>query len=83
MPRETSVSQNEVVAEKIVSAKDGTVTQTQVNYGNVSANNVASTKYQDDLSSGIKSEENPAAIQKIAQSSAVVGRVSLNADATN
>jgi len=36
--RETSVSQNEVVAEKIVSAKDGTVTETQMpNYGNVAS----------------------------------------------
>ena len=57
--RETSVSQNEVVAEKIVSAKDGTVTETQMpNYGNVASQNViASTKYQDDLSSNLKSVE--------------------------
>lgn len=57
--RETSVSQNEVVAEKIVSAKEGTVTETQMpNYGNVASQNViASTKYQDDLSSNLKSVE--------------------------
>ena len=54
-PRETSVSQNEIKAEKIVSGKDGTVTRTPMQYGNVSANNVASTKYVDDMSSGIKS----------------------------
>ena len=55
--REKSVSHAEVVhssapGEKMVSAKEGTVTQaTNLNYGNVSANNVASTKYVDDLSS--------------------------------
>lgn len=58
-PRETSVSQNEVIAEKMVSGKDGTVTRTNMQYGNVSANNVASTKYVDDMSSGIKSEIDP------------------------
>ncbi len=57
--RETSVSQNEIMAEKIVSAKDGTVTQTQMtNHGNIaSAKNVASTKYNDNLSSELKSVE--------------------------
>ena len=47
------------MAEKIVSAKDGTVTETQMNnYGNVaSAKNVASTKYNDNLSSDLKSVE--------------------------
>ena len=43
LPRETSVSQNQVHAEKMVSGKEGTVTA--LNHGNVSANNVASTKY--------------------------------------
>ncbi len=47
------------MAEKIVSAKDGTVTQTQMqNHGNIaSAKNVASTKYNDNLSSDLKSVE--------------------------
>ena len=43
----------------MVSGKDGTVTRTNMQYGNVSANNVASTKYVDDMSSGIKSEIDP------------------------
>ena len=53
--RETSVSQDVIKAEKIVSGKDGTVTRTPMQYGNTSANNVASTKYVDDMSSGLKS----------------------------
>lgn len=56
-PRETSISQHEIKAEKIVSGKDGTVTTAPIAYGNAaaSANNPASTKYVDDMSSGIKS----------------------------
>lgn len=54
--RETSVSQHEIKPEKIVSGKDGTVTTAPMpQYGNASANNMASTKYVDDMSSGIKS----------------------------
>ena len=52
------MSQNEVGAEKMVSGKDGTVTRTQMQYGNNNgvSNNLASTKYVDDMSSGLKSE---------------------------
>ena len=72
-PRETSVSQNDIVAEKMVSGKDGTVTRTPMQYGNTSANNVASTKYVDDMSSGIKSaaDQNDALPQGIKSASAV------------
>ena len=62
MPRETSVSQANVHAEKIVSGKEGTVTEMN-NHGNVSANNVASTKYVEDFSGNQGSESYPQGVK--------------------
>mmetsp|Transcript_37165 Transcript_37165/g.48887 ORF Transcript_37165/g.48887 Transcript_37165/m.48887 type:complete len:144 (-) Transcript_37165:3023-3454(-) len=56
--REKSASQTEVVAEKIVSGKDGTVTEAPLqNCGNTSIKGAVSTKYVDDSSSNMKLNE--------------------------
>ena len=57
--RETkSISQAEIAQEKMVSAKDGTVTTTH--HKELSGNNGASTKYQDDDLSHMKFDQQAA-----------------------
>lgn len=73
-----------MVAEKMVSGKDGTVTQ-QMHYGNTSAN-VASTKYQDDFSSGGLKSQDDNVIQTLpqgVQSASIVHTTLIKAEIVN